>query len=296
METYSSMAEHKREVTNNARELSVAVCVKNREELIGSCLDSVAMNRPAEIIVVDGGSTDQTVEIARRYTSSIYFDGGRGLAFARQLAAERATQRYLAYVDSDVVLPANSLVQMLLELRTRGYTGIHAQVLGGPSETYWEWAQDQHFRLTFNREGAATAIGTVAAIYKRDVVLQFGFDPFMSGAEDGDLCYRLLASGYTLGVSSVRVLHRHRTDLADLVQQRLWYGQGTARLSWKHRSARILLPALLFPITGSALALAKGKPRLVPYFVVAGTIRSCAILAETIRLALGVAERAQTPP
>ncbi len=289
------MAEPKREVTNNARDLSVAVCVRNREEFIGSCLDSVVTNGPAEIIVVDGGSTDQTVEIARRYTSSVYFDGGRGLAFARQLAAERATQRYLAYVDSDVVLPANALAQMLAELRSKGYTGIHAQVLGATGETYWERAQDQHFRLTFNREGAATAIGTVAAIYKKDVVLQFGFDPFMSGAEDGDLCHRLLASGYTLGISSVHVFHRHRTDLGDLVQQRLWYGRGTARLSWKHRSARILLPALLFPITGSVLALAKGRPRLVPYFVVAGTIRSCAILAETIRLTLGIAERAQTP-
>jgi hypothetical protein len=184
---------------------------------------------------------------------------------------------------------------MLEELRARGYTGIHAQVLGAATETYWEWAQNQHFRLTFNREGTTTAIGTVAVIYERDTIMRFPFDPFVSGAEDGDLSYRLLASGHTLGVSSVHVLHRHRTDLTGLVQQRLWYGRGTARLCWKHKSARILFPALLFPITGSALALAKAKPRLVPYFVVAGTIRSFGILAETVRLALRIAEPAQAP-
>jgi glycosyltransferase involved in cell wall biosynthesis len=289
------MTEGKHEVAGNAIEVSVAICVKNREESIGPCLDSVAMNRPAETIVVDGGSTDRTVEIARRYTSSVYFDEGRGLAFARQLAAERATKPYLAYVDSDVVLPANALARMLVELRARGYTGIHAQVLGVAGDSYWERAQDQHFRMTFNREGTTTAIGAVAVIYERDAIMRFPFDAFVSGAEDGDLCHRLLAAGHTLGVSSVAVFHRHRTDLAGLVQQRLWYGQGTARFSWKHKSARILFPALLFPITGSALALAKGKPRLVPYFVVAGTIRSFGILVETIRLALGIAEPAQTP-
>jgi len=287
------MIENKCKAIDNAIEVSVAICVKNREGLIESCLRSVTINHPAEIIVVDCGSTDRTVEIAQRYTSNIYFDEGRGLAFARQLAAERATQRYLAYVDSDVVLPAGSLAQMLHELKARGYAGIHAQVHSVSTDTYWEWAQDQHFRLTFNKEGATSAIGTAAAIFDRETILRFRFDPFLPSAEDADLCCRLRASGHKVGISSVSVFHQHRASLRSLARQMRWYGQGTARLSWKHRSARILFPALFFPILASGLALARGQPRLVPYFVVAGTIRSFAILAEIIQLALGRAESAQ---
>jgi glycosyltransferase involved in cell wall biosynthesis len=275
--------------------VSVAVCVKNREALIQSCLRSVLENHPAEIIVVDGESTDRTVELAQRFPTKICSDHGRGLAYARQLAAREATQPYVAYIDSDVTLPAGALARMLRELQARGYVGIHAQLLGVSNRTYWEWAQDQHFRLTFNKEGAATAIGTAAALYDRSTILQFGFDRSLTGSEDGDLCHRLLLAGRQVGVSSVRALHQHRSSLRDLVRQMLWYGQGTARLSWKHRSARLLLPALFFPFLASGLALAKGHPRLVPYFVIAGTVRSFGIVVGIVELALGKAAPGQAP-
>jgi glycosyltransferase involved in cell wall biosynthesis len=267
-------------------EVSVAICVKNREGLIEACLRSVLINHPAEIIVVDCGSTDGTVEIARRYAHRVLSDGGRGLAFARQLAAEEATQPYVSYVDSDVVLTVGSLAQMLHELQARGYAGIHAQLHGVSTDTYWAWAQDQHYRLRFNKEGVTTAIGTAAAIFDRETILRLRFDPMLPSAEDGDLCRRLRASGQKVGISSVSVFHQHRASFRGVVRQMLWYGQGTAHQSWKHRSARILFPALFFPILASGLALVRGRPRLVPYFAVAGTVRSCAIVAEILQLAL----------
>ena len=57
--------------------ISVIVPAKNAESTIEECLISVQRNNPAEIIVVDGNSSDRTVEIARRYTEEIYSDEGR---------------------------------------------------------------------------------------------------------------------------------------------------------------------------------------------------------------------------
>ena len=169
-------------------DVSVIVCTKNSEQTIVECLESVNGNGPLEIIVVDGNSSDNTTEIARRYTEKIYSDGGRGLASARQLGAEKATSDYVSYVDSDVILPEDCLAKMLQEIQQREYVGIHAQIVSPENRSYWEWAEDQHFKIAFNKEGERKSMGTIAAIYERDKVLTYKFDPFFSGAsEDADL-------------------------------------------------------------------------------------------------------------
>ena len=46
--------------------VSAMVCVKNGEAIVDDCLESIRSNSPAEIVVLDGKSTDRTQEIARR--------------------------------------------------------------------------------------------------------------------------------------------------------------------------------------------------------------------------------------
>ena len=68
-------------------ELSVVIPVRNAEELIEECLASVVAAEPSEIIVVDGCSTDRTLDIVGRYGVRVLSDGGRGVAVARRWVA-----------------------------------------------------------------------------------------------------------------------------------------------------------------------------------------------------------------
>ena len=63
--------------------ISVIIVARNSERTIEECMNSVQRNNPAEIIVVDGNSTDSTIEIAKRYTKRVYSDKGRGLGYER---------------------------------------------------------------------------------------------------------------------------------------------------------------------------------------------------------------------
>ena len=47
--------------------LSVVVCVRNEEDRLRDCLESVYKNKPDEVILVDGNSSDKTIEIARQF-------------------------------------------------------------------------------------------------------------------------------------------------------------------------------------------------------------------------------------
>lgn len=259
-------------------DVTVAVCVLNREQDIAACLESVRACQPAVILVIDGGSTDNTAAVARHYTENVIYDPQHsGLGASRNLAARLAQTHYLAYIDSDVILPPTTLSQLLADLRRGNYVGVHAQIVGIYTSTYWERASDEHFKLTFNRAGPREAIGAVAVLYDRQVLLEENFDPLCSGAEDGEISYRLRKRGYRLGVSEAICYHRHRATFSAFVKQRIWYGKGTWAFFCKHRNLRMLLTALAFGPVGALWVLVKGKPLLVPYLLTHGVFFSIGV-------------------
>jgi glycosyltransferase involved in cell wall biosynthesis len=247
--------------------ISVVVCVRNRAEEIEGCLESILANHPAEVLVMDGDSEDETRVRAARYPVQVINCGRRGLAHDRALGMQMAQQPFVAYVDSDVRIAPKTLETLLAELQERGWAGIHAQIDGAPPRNYWEWAQDQHFQLTFNHPGPRSSIGLVCALFRTDVLREVGFAEGLSAAEDGDLSLHLTARGYTLGVAAqARCIHHHRADFRSFFQQRIWYGEGTMRLALLRKSLWIAMGPLLMPFAASGLALLKGQPRLIPYF------------------------------
>jgi len=60
---------------------------------------------PIEIIVVDGGSSDKTVEIARRFTDKVYSIRKRGISTGRNYGAKHANGDILVFLDTDVIFP-----------------------------------------------------------------------------------------------------------------------------------------------------------------------------------------------
>ncbi len=83
---------------------SLCMIVKNEENVLARCLDSVA-DLMDEIIIVDTGSTDATKEIALRYTDKVYdFVWINDFAAARNFACSKATGDYIYTADADEVI------------------------------------------------------------------------------------------------------------------------------------------------------------------------------------------------
>ena len=56
--------------------VTVIVCVRNGQKSIARCIESILNNDPHELIIVDGNSTDKTVEVCKKYPVKIIFDQG----------------------------------------------------------------------------------------------------------------------------------------------------------------------------------------------------------------------------
>ncbi|PLX99375.1 MAG: glycosyl transferase [Desulfuromonas sp.] len=83
--------------------LSVTIITKNEEDRLPVCLDSVK-DLADEIIVLDSGSDDRTVEIARQYTEQVFVTDWPGYGKQKQRALEKASCDWVLAIDADEAL------------------------------------------------------------------------------------------------------------------------------------------------------------------------------------------------
>jgi glycosyltransferase involved in cell wall biosynthesis len=248
-------------------DLTVVIPVKNAAQMLPDCLDSVVRQRPAGIVVVDGNSTDDTLEIARQYSATILSDEGRGLPVARRLGAQTATTRYVALVDTDVVLPDGALASLLAEFTAGGYSALQAGLhsVGGPG--YWGRALAQHHREGLSKNW----FGLVATIFERDKLLEIGFDNRFLSGEDIELRWRMVQTGQKVGVSTATVVtHRFDGDSFGFARNQFdMDGRGLAAMVAKHgwRGARLLALPAAAAARGVGLSLLRLQPQWVPYYL-----------------------------
>ena len=107
--------------------ISLCMIVKNEEDTIARCLESVK-GIVDEINIVDTGSTDQTKKVLRMYTDRIYdFEWVDDFAKARNYAFQQATKDFILWLDADdVFLPDDQEklkeLKMNLDLTTDSVT------------------------------------------------------------------------------------------------------------------------------------------------------------------------------
>lgn len=101
---------------NKKYSISIVVIGVNEEKLVGKCLSSLAkqeFNKPFEVIFVDGGSKDKTIEIvktfANKFPLKITGHKIKTIGDARETGFRLTKAEIIASTDADVVLPTNWL-------------------------------------------------------------------------------------------------------------------------------------------------------------------------------------------
>lgn len=94
------------------KKLSVCMIVKNEEKVLDRCLKCVKKFAD-EIIVVDTGSTDKTIEIAKKYTNKVYnFSWQDDFSLARNYSFKFSTCEYIMWLDADDVITNKNIKKL----------------------------------------------------------------------------------------------------------------------------------------------------------------------------------------
>jgi glycosyltransferase involved in cell wall biosynthesis len=109
------------------QKISIAVAVYNEEKNIGACLSSVS-DWSGEIIVVDGGSTDETLEIVQRYATKIIKTTNPPIFHInKQKALDACTGSWILQLDADEIVTEvlKKEIQQVVESKISGVNGYY---------------------------------------------------------------------------------------------------------------------------------------------------------------------------
>ena len=282
---------------------SVVVAARNEALRLPACLATVAKLGADEIIVVDGGSTDGTAEIAEAAGVRVIRSGGRGLAFDRQVGADAARSELVAMIDADHRPEPDLLDRLWDDMQAMDFVIVQAGVEIAPT-SFWTRAEGQAMATFHHQPGPRSMIGVAPALYRRSVFDLVRFDvenPEIS--DDADFCYRLAqVPGVRFGIGHARVMQEHFPTVADYVEKFRWYGRMDAAFCRKHpeRAANMWFHlAVRYPILRPLKAIVTGRPLACAWFWLAAGVRLSAALGSmrehAQRELLGTQEAAAAP-
>ena len=171
--------------------VSVVIPALNEEEFIGSCLRALrAQTVPAEIIVVDNGSSDRTVDIARCYADKVIEAPGVRIYTLRQIGAEAASGEVIATTDADTITPPKWIESLLVHFKDPSVVAV-----GGPVRVLEDGLVKELYALGLSTcAGTGLLLGSNMA-FRRDALLRAGGYARVRRAEDWNLANRLRRYG-----------------------------------------------------------------------------------------------------
>jgi glycosyltransferase involved in cell wall biosynthesis len=227
-------------MTASLASISIVVPVYNGARTIGRCIESLlAQNYPRElfdIIVVENGSTDDTVQVLAAYTHvvTVLRSEERGPAAARNMGIAHSNKEIVAFTDSDCIADPNWLAELHKGYLEEGIGGVGGAILPfqHPDRNMYEWFGEQHSPLKNFISGEHEFLPhlyTANASYRRDVLNQVdSFNPGMITGEDVDLAWRVqLQTNLKLHFTPQAIIyHHHRSTRKGLTRQYRNYGFG----------------------------------------------------------------------
>ncbi|MCL2289062.1 MAG: glycosyltransferase [Candidatus Bathyarchaeota archaeon] len=227
-------------MSDSLPKVSVIISSMNNESTIEECLQALlAQNYPSghvEIILVDGGSKDRTVELAGKYPVKIC-QTTLNCPAAYNFAQKIALYPILGFVDSDAKVEADWLKKLVPRMDEPDVGGVSGSIDTWNSNNPWARSIGYELKSRYRRIGKYTKrIATMNLLLKKSVIDEVGgWAEDMPSQYDTEFGYRLTAKGYKIAYEPSSVCyHFNRPTLQKFYRQQLQYGKNTLRLYFKH--------------------------------------------------------------
>lgn len=223
--------------------VSIIIPTKNSARFLGNCLEHIQAQTydDIEVIVVDGTSTDATLQIAKKYKSTIYTYvpqvkmGTFDAPHKRNFGVEKAKGKYVYYVDTDMELP-KGLIAEAVRLFSQGYDALIV-----PENSFGKgvWASAKNLeRQCYWGDDSIEA----PRFFKKKVWQELGGldESLGGGGDDWDLYQKAKEKGYKIGRTKNIVQHNEgELKLGALWKKRFMYGRDSVRYITKRPRAGV---------------------------------------------------------
>lgn len=221
--------------------IPVCVTVKNDIRNIKYCLESIKnQDSTVSLIVHDGGSIDGTLEVVKKYADRILVEQAN-IAKGRNLLIDftlnNLDSEFIAFVDSDVILPSNWFSEALQIMKNLDHCGALGCFQAKPVRLYDKavyYLLDEPNAEVFDESlvkyhNAPCAAVLYRASALRNIFVEHGhfFNEELRAGEDLELSHRMIKSGWSIYLSKhLTVEHRMKFGLGRFWKQQVLYGKG----------------------------------------------------------------------
>lgn len=233
-------------------QFSIIIPAKNEEANIGRCLDSINSvdwpDNQYEVIVVDNGSTDRTVEIAREKRAKVFVKPELTISGLRNFGAGEGAGEILAFLDADCTVTPSWLRKAAPYLER-----VEIACFGSPPIVPEDatWIPKAWFAVRRKSMDAAETdwLESMNMFVRREPFLACGrFDESLITCEDYDLSLRLRAYGSIVADSAIIAVHHgEAATIGHFFRKELWRGKSNFAGMAQHGFSLAELPSLLAP-------------------------------------------------
>lgn len=184
--------------------ISVIIRSKNEERWIRRCLTAVSLQDydGIEIIVVDNGSRDSTVDIAREFNSKVLTIDDREFSFGRALniGIREAQGEYVAVLSAHCI-PLNNrwLTRMVMDFNDAGIAAVYGRQEPLPDSDVFDkrdlWTV---FGLEAKVQTKDFFFHNANSMIRRSIWESIPFDEEINGVEDRDWAKKVIERGYKI--------------------------------------------------------------------------------------------------
>jgi glycosyltransferase involved in cell wall biosynthesis len=269
--------------------VQAVLCVRDAINLLERCLQGLSNNglEPADIIVVDGLSSDGSLELATRYGCTVLSDRGEGFSAARMLGINRCTSEFILILGPDDFLLSGAVEDAVRTMKSD--SNLAGVQLGKTIDPALKGLLALGMRYYYSRlpPGPVRVIGN-PSVYRGEQLKRHPYDLSFSANEDTDWCQRMERLGATFSrLQGTGAIEIEAFDWESFRARWRWYGQGDFRFVVKHWSLdrRSSIRHLFHPAReyffrlglGALLAL---KPREALFLFLCGYYRYVGFFAE----------------
>lgn len=200
---------------------------KNIERLLVSIKNQDYKN--IETLIVDDGSNDKTVDIAKKYSSNVYERLHAERSIQRNFGARKAHGDYLLFLDSDMELSSEVIKDCVETINN-----LEVKALTIPEKTVGDGFLPEIRR--FEREMYMDDPDyEVPRFFERKVFFKYGgYDKNLTGPEDYDLPYRI-GKAYKIGRTKEYIFHHEEgLTLRKQLNKKYYYAKNGASYATKH--------------------------------------------------------------
>jgi len=199
--------------------ISIIIPTFNEEKSIATCLKSIKkqnIDLPYEIIIIDHKSSDNTVKLAKSFTSSIYNEKKSGTGPARIKGVKKAKGAIIVFTEADCIFPKNWLKTLTKPLLSKQYIATSGNFRIHPQSNLDKFANKLFINLFTNIyyffRGHQLFRGKNCATLKTSVTKTSWFKNPKIYYDDVQLGQDLARQGEILYLDQLKVLssnHRH---------------------------------------------------------------------------------------